>query len=65
MSKSNAKSESLTTVYIKLSGKPVASSKEVVKGHIYVDLDDKGKPVGFEFLNPVSVKINGEEHDAI
>lgn len=64
MPKSNAKS-SVTTVYIKLSGKPVASSREVVKGHIYVDVDDTGKPVGFEFLNPVSVTINGEEHDAV
>lgn len=62
MPKPAAKS-SVTAVYVKVSGKPVASSREVVKNHIYVDVDDTGKPVGFEFLNPVSTTINGVEQD--
>lgn len=53
----------LTTVYISITTKEVATHREVIKNQIYADFDESGRLVGFEFLNPLTVKIDGVKHE--
>lgn len=54
------KSKGIRTAYIHLSKKKVETTKEILGGKIFADFDAEGHMVGFEFIDPVSVEIDGE-----
>lgn len=55
-----SKSKGIRTAYIHLSTEKVETTKEILGGKIFADFDAEGKMVGFEFIDPVSVEIDGE-----
>lgn len=49
------------TAYIRvLSKREVVSTKEVLKNKVYADFDAAGNLMGFEFIEPVNIEINGD-----
>jgi uncharacterized protein YuzE len=46
----------IEAVYVRLSDRKVARSKEVVEGQLVVDYDRKGGVVGVEILAPVRIR---------
>lgn len=50
----------LRAVYVYISHNQVETTKELLGGKVYADLDAEGKLVGFEFLDPLEIKVDGE-----
>jgi uncharacterized protein YuzE len=40
--------------YLQLRDCPIAETDEIAPG-VYMDLDDQGRPVGFDFLNAIDI----------
>lgn len=55
----------LRTCYItvKKGMTEVATTKEVIKNKVYADFDAGGKIIGFEFIDPYDVELDGEIND--
>lgn len=52
--------KTIRAAYVHLSNKDVETTKEILKGKVYADFDGDGYLVGFEFIDPLDVEINGE-----
>ena len=52
----NARNDgSLEAAYVQVSDAPVATTREVIKSVLLVDLDENGELVGVEILAPVKI----------
>lgn len=52
--------KNIRAVYVHLTEKSIETTKEVLKNKVYADFDRDGYLVGFEFIEPLNVEINGE-----
>lgn len=48
-------------VYVKIGNSRVASTSERIKDSVNIDHDSKGNPVGYEFLDCLSVSVQEKE----
>ena len=54
-----SKQTNFRVAYIHLAKGAVATTKEILGGKVFADFDDNGKLIGFEFLDPMSIEIDG------
>lgn len=60
MKSKTAKSSHTKCVYVHLTNNKVETTKEILGGQIYADFDAAGNLIGFEFINPIKIEIDGE-----
>lgn len=48
-------------VYVKIGDKRVAKTEERIVDRLNIDYDSKGNPVGYEFLDCLSVSVQEQE----
>lgn len=59
MHRQNLSPKNPKTAYIYLRTDKVETTKEILNGKIYADFDAEGNIVGFEFLDPLKVELDG------
>lgn len=59
-SNGNVDNTKFRTAYIHLSNGKIETTKEILGGKVYADFDASGKLIGFEFLDPLKIEIDGE-----
>lgn len=57
------KYSNLRTCYVRIKDAKVETTNTVIKDRVYADFDINGKVVGFEFIDPSEVELNGEIKD--
>ena len=56
----NKPQNTIFSAYVHVGRGKVETTNEVIKGRVYADLDEDGHVVGFEFISPLDVEVNGE-----